>query len=123
MRNAPVPDLDLDGTPSGVPAKATQAPTRTARWVGPFLLHELREILPPTIFFLVGFNPILLTTNLLLADYGEAFGGFMLVSAATLVVEKAVWLPTRCDPSAATTARRWSGQSCSKRASIRRSCL
>jgi hypothetical protein len=30
---------------------------------------ELGEILPPTIFFFVGFNLIVLTTNLILADY------------------------------------------------------
>jgi hypothetical protein len=61
-----------------------------ARRVGVWWLHELLEILPPTIFFVVGFNLILLTTNLILADYGVAFANFMLATAAALVVGKAV---------------------------------
>jgi len=55
-----------------------------------FLLRELREILPPTIFFFVGFHLIVLTTNLILAEYLAAFGNFMLATAAALVVGKAV---------------------------------
>ena len=46
--------------------------------------------MPPTIFFFVGFNLIVLTTNLILADYLAAFGNFMLATAAALVVGKAV---------------------------------
>jgi hypothetical protein len=53
-------------------------------------LHEFREVLPPTIFFIVGFNLIVLTTNLILADYKVAFSSFMLATAAALVVGKAV---------------------------------
>src|ERR1700730_3710571 len=41
-------------------------------------------------FFFVGFNLIVLTTNLILADYLAAFGNFMLATAAALVVGKAV---------------------------------
>jgi hypothetical protein len=54
------------------------------------LLREFREILPPTIFFFVGFNLIVLTTNLILADYDAQFSSFMLTTAAALVVGKAV---------------------------------
>jgi hypothetical protein len=61
-----------------------------ARRAGAFLLREFREILPPTIFFLVGFNLIVLTTNLLLADYGAQFASFMIATASALVVAKAV---------------------------------
>jgi hypothetical protein len=61
-----------------------------ARRVGIWWLHELREILPPTIFFVIGFNLIVLTTNLILAEYGAAFANFMLATAAALVVGKAV---------------------------------
>ena len=32
-----------------------------------FIIKELREMLPPTVFFAVGFNLIVLTTNLLLS--------------------------------------------------------
>ncbi len=61
-----------------------------ARRAGAFMLHEFLEILPPTIFFFIGFNLIVLTTNLLLADYGASFASFMLATAAALVVGKAV---------------------------------
>jgi hypothetical protein len=61
-----------------------------ARRAGAFLLHEFLEILPPTIFFFIGFNLILLTTNLILADYGTQFANFMLATAAALIVGKAV---------------------------------
>src|SRR5262249_40490037 len=60
------------------------------RRVGAFLLREFREMLPPTIFFFIGFNLIVLTTNLLLADYGAQFAGFMIATASALVVGKAV---------------------------------
>jgi len=46
--------------------------------------------LPPTIFFFVGFNFIVLTTNLLVADYAVAVSNFMLATVAALVVGKAV---------------------------------
>jgi hypothetical protein len=85
MRSAPLPrhreTPEFDG-----PANSASL----GRRVGAFLLHELREILPPTIFFFVGFNLIVLTTNLILADYLAAFGSFMLATAAALVVGKAV---------------------------------
>ena len=54
------------------------------------MLHELREALAPTIFFFVGFNFIVLTTNLLVADYAVAVSNFMLATLAALVVGKAV---------------------------------
>jgi hypothetical protein len=53
-------------------------------------LHELREILPPTVFFFFGFNFVVLTTNLILADYLVAFGNVMLATAGALIVGKAV---------------------------------
>jgi len=88
MRSGSV--LEIDKTPSKPPVEATQAPVGIARRVGAFLLRELREMLPPTIFFFIGFNLILLTTNLLVVDYGAAFGSFMLVTGGALVVGKAV---------------------------------
>jgi len=53
-------------------------------------MHEAREALPPTIFFFVGFNFIVLTTNLLVAQYLVAISNFMLATLAALVVGKAV---------------------------------
>jgi hypothetical protein len=89
MRSAPVLDSH---DPAEVEASATQnAPSRgLARRVGAFLLREFLEILPPTIFFIIGFNLIVLTTNLILADYGAQFASFMLATAAALIVAKAL---------------------------------
>jgi len=54
------------------------------------VVHELGSALPPTIFFFVGFNFIVLTTNLLVAEYAVAVSNFMLATVAALVVGKAV---------------------------------
>ena len=64
----------------------------TGRWarVRSFLLHEFREMLPPTIFFFIGFNLILFSKRLLLADYLIQFSGFMLATTSALVVGKTV---------------------------------
>jgi hypothetical protein len=88
MRSAPV--LDTDTPKFEAPDEATHIPVGMARRVGAFLLRELCEMLPPTIFFFIGFNLILLTTNLLIANYGATFGSFMLVTGGALVVGKAV---------------------------------
>jgi hypothetical protein len=55
-----------------------------------FLIKELRELVPPTVFFAVGFNLILLTTKLLLADYRVHFANFMVATMAALIVGKSV---------------------------------
>lgn len=54
------------------------------------LRRELREALAPTLFFFIGFNFIVLTTNLLVASYGVAVSSFMLATVAALIVGKAV---------------------------------
>ena len=38
-----------------------------------FLVKELKEVLPPTVFFALSFNLLVLTTNLILADYARSF--------------------------------------------------
>ena len=58
--------------------------------VGARIVRELSQALPPTIFFFVGFNFIVLTTNLLVAHYAVAVSNFMLATVAALVVGKAV---------------------------------
>jgi hypothetical protein len=89
MRSMPVrsangvPELAAAAPPGAVPA-------HLARRAGLWWLHEMRELLPPTIFFIVGFNLILLTTNLILANYGTTFSSFALATAAAFVVGKAV---------------------------------
>jgi hypothetical protein len=71
-------------------AEPTGISAGIARRIGARLLHEVREALPPTIFFFVGFNFIVLTTNLLVAQYLVAVSNFMLATVAALVVGKAV---------------------------------
>ena len=73
-----------------VPARPSDSPAGLGRRAGAWFMHELREILPPTIFFFIGFNLVVLTTNLILADYRAAFSSFALATAAALVVGKAV---------------------------------
>jgi hypothetical protein len=89
MRSTPI--LDRRKT-SGVKA-TTQPASSSSGFVGrtaAFLLHEFLEILPPTIFFFIGFNLIVLTTNLILADYGAQVASFLIATASALVVAKAV---------------------------------
>jgi hypothetical protein len=71
-------------------ASAGRTVSLLARRICGRILHELREALPPTIFFFVGFNFIVLTTNLLVANYSVAVSNFMLATLAALVVGKAV---------------------------------
>jgi hypothetical protein len=58
--------------------------------LGARMLHVMKAALPPTIFFFVGFNFIVLTTNLLVARYAAAVSTFMLATIAALVVGRAV---------------------------------
>ena len=55
-----------------------------------FVLKELREVLAPTVFFAVSFNLIVLTTDLILADYRASFANFMVATMAALIVGKSV---------------------------------
>src|SRR5215471_6186046 len=89
MRSTPV--LNRPETPEiGVTAESHRASGGPVHRGGAFLLHEFLEILPPTIFFLIGFNLVVLTTNLILADYEAQFASFMIATVSALVVAKAV---------------------------------
>jgi hypothetical protein len=89
MRSTTV--LDDRETPElEVAAAPADTSTGFVHRAGAFFLREFREMLPPTIFFFVGFNLIVLTTNLILADYSVAFASFMLATAGALVVGKSV---------------------------------
>src|SRR5260221_7315291 len=57
-----------------------------------FIVKQIRHVLPPTLFFAVGFNVIVLTTQLILADYLIHFTNFIVVTLSALVVGKAVLL-------------------------------
>lgn len=70
-------------------AMAAGRPGRMAR-IGHVLLHELRQVLPPTIFFFLGFNLILFTKRLILADHLIQFAGFFIATMSALVVGKVV---------------------------------
>ena len=55
-----------------------------------FVVKEFREVLPPVTFFLVGFNLVELTTQLVLADYAARLANFMIATTMALIVGKAV---------------------------------
>lgn len=71
-------------------ASVEHATATIPRRISGKILRELRSALPPTLFFFVGFNFIVLTTNLLVASYAVAVSSFMLATVAALVVGKAV---------------------------------
>ena len=52
--------------------------------------HEVRAVIPPTAFFFVGFNPILFTKRLFLADYLIQYAGFLVATTGALIVGKVV---------------------------------
>ena len=76
MRTKPLRYDDDNAPPSDGPAKPDVASGGLGRRARVWFAQELREILPPTIFFFAGFNLIVLTTNLILADHLAAFGNF-----------------------------------------------
>src|SRR5438067_6007299 len=55
-----------------------------------FLGREFREIVPPTLFFFVGFNLILFTKRLILEDYLIPYAGFFVATTSALLVGKSV---------------------------------
>jgi len=55
-----------------------------------FLGREFHEMLPPTLFFFVGFNLILFTKRLILEDYLIHYIGFLVATTSALVVGKSV---------------------------------
>ena len=63
-----------------------------SRWarIGSSILHEIREVIPPTVFFFVGFNLILLSKRLLLEQYLIAYAGFAIATTGALIVGKVV---------------------------------
>ena len=58
--------------------------------IGHFLLHELKLILPPTIYFFCAFNVIVLTSNLVMGHYLFALTNFMFVTVLALIVGKVI---------------------------------
>ena len=71
-------------------AVATSAPTLNLRRVFDWWLAQVKHVLPPTIFFFVGFNLILWTKDLILREHNIEFSGFVVATLAALLVGKAV---------------------------------
>jgi hypothetical protein len=67
-------------------------PTMARSRVAAFAIKEFKELIPPTLFFAVSFNIIVLTTQLILDDYFVRFASFLIATTAALVVGKAVLL-------------------------------
>src|SRR5207342_1521326 len=72
------------------PAIAASTPIGLLRRAVTWWLAQVKHALPPTIFFFVGFNLILLTKRLILQEQGIEFGGFFTATVAALLVGKAV---------------------------------
>src|SRR6516165_2691754 len=51
---------------------------------------QIKHVLPPKIFFFVGFNLILWTKQLILKEHGIDFSGFVTATFAALLIGKAV---------------------------------
>ena len=53
-------------------------------------LAQVKHVLPPTVFFFIGFNLILWTKYLILKEHGIEFSAFLTATLAALLVGKAV---------------------------------
>ena len=67
-----------------------QVPMSMPRGVFAWWAAQIKHLLPPTIFFFVGFNLILWTKHLILKEHGIEFSGFLAATFAALLVGKAV---------------------------------
>jgi hypothetical protein len=55
-----------------------------------FIIRELRDIWPPTLFFFIGFNLVLFTKRLELEQYSIRYSGLVIATTGALIVAKAV---------------------------------
>jgi hypothetical protein len=78
------------GTAGGSAPEARSARRSLGHRVGAKFLEEFRHILPPTIYFFLGFNLVLLTKRLMLEQYLIQFTGFFIATGAALIVGKVV---------------------------------
>jgi hypothetical protein len=69
--------------------EATMSESGSSRALG-FIAREFRHVIPPTLFFAAGFNLVVLSMNLVLADYLIQIGGFLVATTSALIVGKAV---------------------------------
>ena len=54
------------------------------------LKHELYEIIPPTLFFLIAFSLLMITKRLISLEYGIPWTGFGMAVIAALLIGKVV---------------------------------
>jgi hypothetical protein len=73
-----------------MPAFTAQARKIPGSRVVALVIKEIKEALPAIVFFAIGFNLIVLTTQLILDDYNVQFANFMAATIGALVVGKAV---------------------------------
>jgi hypothetical protein len=52
--------------------------------------REIRAVVPPTVFFFVGFNLILFTMRVFLAEYVIQYVGFLIATTGALIVGESV---------------------------------
>ena len=71
-------------------ARASDAPAPLWRRAFDWWLTQVRHVLPPTLFFFVGFNLILFTRWMTLEEHGIPFTNFFGATLAALLVGKAV---------------------------------
>jgi hypothetical protein len=72
------------------PAIAASTLTALLRRAVTWWLAQVKHALPPTIFFLVGFNLILWTKRLILQEHGIEFSGLLTALVAALLIGKAI---------------------------------
>jgi len=60
------------------------------RKIGAFVMAKSVKVLPTIIFFAIGFNLVVFSTNLILSDHFLQFGSFIVATLASLVVGMAV---------------------------------
>jgi len=72
------------------PVIAASAPMPFPRRAFDWCLAQVKHVLPPTIFFFIGFNLILWTKRMILEAHGIDYRGFFTATVAALLVGKAV---------------------------------
>jgi hypothetical protein len=86
----------MRGTSLATPTQRhTIAQTGTWGRVCAVIVREFKEVIPPTVFFFVGFNLVLFTKRLMLADYLIAYAGFLVATTGALIVGKVVLIANK----------------------------
>ena len=75
-----------------IPATGRRGAAMSRPRVLAFAAKEFGEMVPPTLFFMVGFNLIVLTGHLLVDDYRRQLFNYMLATTTALLVGKSVLL-------------------------------